>query len=314
MEPRYISIPFSVDLSEEQSWQLVPDQKYAYCILRLHFFVRQRQVGRDIKHGEIIAPVKAPASAGSVWTYGEEIETELSRVDETIEQVLVEEELIQKEIAELVTKLKVPGFGEASSGLKSEMSKRFKESLTVTSRQQKSVTHRDKVKFEIAFHIPDGTSETYYAVKAYKRLAYDVYLAWVDYLFVAYERKAFGILKKRRKWPEPAGRNHPNWVSIKKAIAAVEFWQLLPRGGVVVPKKQYKEEVKYPFEIDVKSLKGFPKNHMPRPDVPTLYQLSTAAFPLRWVKRKGKWTEEELRKIEEEESGWRVFGLKAPWS
>lgn len=314
MEPQYISIPFAVDLSEEKSWQVVPDQKYAYCILRLHFLVRQRQVSRDIKHGEIIAPVKAPASAGSVWTYGEEIETELSRVDETIKEVLVEEELIQKEIADLVTKLKVPGFGEASSGLKSEMSKRFKESLTVTSRQQKSVTHKDKVKFEIAFHIPDGTSETYYAVKAYKRLAYDVFLAWVDFLFVTYERKLFGILKKRRKSPEPTGRNHQNWVSIKKAIAAVEFWKLLPRGGVVVPKKQYKEEVTDPFEIDVKRLKGFSSKHMPKPDVPTLYQLSTAAFPLRWVKRKGAWTEEELRKIEEEESGWRLLGLKPPWS
>jgi len=314
MEPRYVSIPFAVDLTEEKSWQAIPNQKYAYCILRLHFLIKQRQVSPDIKHGEIIAPVEAPASAGSVWTYGEEIETELSRVDETIEQVLVEEESIQKEITELVTKLKVPGFGEASSGLKSEMSKRFKESLTVTSRQQKSVTHRDKVKFEIAFHIPDGTSETYYAVKAYKRVAYDVFLAWVDYLFVTYERKLFGILKKRRKSPEPTGRNHPNWVSIKKPVAAIEFWRLLPKGGVVLPKDQYEEEVKDPFEIEVKRLEGFSAKHMPKPDVPTLYQLSTAAFPLRWVKRKGAWTEEELRKIEEEESGWRVLGLKSPWS
>jgi hypothetical protein len=314
MEPRYISIPYAVDLSEEKSWQVVPNQKYAYCILRLHFLIRQRQASRDTKHGEIIATVEAPASTGSVWTYGEEIETEISRVDETIEQILVEEESIQTEIAELVTKLKVPGFGEASSGLKSEMSKRFKESITVTSRQQKSVTHRDKVKFEIAFHIPDATSETYYAVKAYKRVAYDIFLSYVDYLFVAYERRLFGILKKRRKSPELTGRNHTNWVTIKKSIAAIEFWMLLPKGGVVLSKKRYQEEVKDPFEIEVKRLEGFSAKHMPKPDVPTLYQLSTAAFPLRWVKRKGPWTEEELRKIEEEESGWRLLGLKPPWS
>jgi len=314
MESRYISFPFSVDLTEEKSWQVVPDQKYAYCVLRLHFLIKERQVGRDIKHGEIIAPVEAPASAGSVWTYGEEIETELSRVNETIEQVLVEEESIQKEIAELVTKLKVPGFGEASSGLKAEMSKRFKESLTVTSRQLKSVTRKDKIKFELEFHIPDGTSETYYAVKAYKKVAYDIVLAWVDYLFVAYERTLFGILKKRRKSPEPTGRNHANWVSIKKSIAAVEFWRLLPKGGVVLPKNQYEEEVTDPFEITVKRLEGLSPKYMPKPDVPTLYQISTAAFPLRWVKRKGPWTDDELRKIEEEESGWRVLGLKPPWS
>ncbi len=314
MKPWYISIPFAVDLTEEKSWQVVPRQKYAYCILRLHFLIRQRQVSRDTKHGEIIATVEAPASAGSIWTYGEEIETAISSVDETIEQVLVEEESIQQEIEELVTKLKVPGFGEASSGLKTEMSKRVKESFTITSRQTQSKTHRDKVKFEIAFHIPEGTSETYYAVKAYKRVAYDVFLSYVDYLFVTYERRVFGILKKRRKWPEPTGRNHPNWVSIKKSIAAIEFWSLLPKGGVVLPKKQYEEEVKEPFEIDVKRLEGFSAKHMPKPDVPTLYQVSTAAFPLKWVKRKGAWTEDELRKIEEEESGWRLLGLKPPWS
>ncbi len=314
MEPWYISIPFAVDLTEEKSWQVVPNQKYEFCTLRLHFLVRQRQVGRDIKHGEIIAPVEAPASKGSMWTYGEEIETEFSRVGETIEQVLLEEEIIQKEIAELVTKLKAPGLGEASSGLKSEMSKRFKESLTVTSRQQKSVTRRDKVKYEITFHIPDDTSETYYAVKAYKRVAYDVFLAWVDYLFVRYERRAGGILKKRRKSPEPTGPNHSNWLKIKKSVAAVEFWMLLPEGGVVVPKKKYEEEVTDPYDIDIKRLEGFSARHMGKPDVPTLYQISNAAFPLKWVKRKGAWTEEELRKIEEEESGWRLLGRKIPWS
>jgi hypothetical protein len=312
MEPRYISIPFAVDLTEEKSWQVVPHQKYAYCILRLHFLIKERQVSRDIRHGGIIAPVEAPG--GSVWTHSEEIETEVSRVDETIEQVLLEEESIQREIAEMVTTLKVPGSGEASSGLKSEMSKRFKESLTVTSRQQKSVTHRDKLKFEIAFPVPNGTSETYYAVKAYKLLSYDVFLAWADYLFVTFERKLFGILKKRKKTPEPTGSNHPNWMSIKKSIAAVEFWKLLPTGGVVLPKNQYTEEVRDPSEINVKRLEGFSARNMSKPNVPTLYQLSSAAFPLRWVKRKGAWTEEELRKIEEEESKWRVLGLKIPWS
>ncbi len=145
------------------------------------------------------------------------------------------------------------------------------------------------------------------AVSAYQRYAYDIYLSWVDYLRVQYRTTALGLRKKRRKYPPPSSQRHPNWIKFHVPLATAHFWRPLPKSSIVTYEARYENEVKDPEEIDIVPPEDLLSHHAPRPDVPTLYQLSNIAFPLKWIHRKGEWTEEELKKIEDEEA------VKSAW-
>src|SRR5712671_7133354 len=143
---------------------------------------------------------------------------------------------------------------------------------------------RRNVKFECTYPIPDDSADKWCATTMYKRFSYDVYLAWVDYLFVRYERPSlFQRAQVRSKYPELAGDRALNWVKIHQPSLSVTFWKLV-RGGTTISKEQdYVQEVEDAYEVSIQPLDR-PLSHSNRPRVASLYKLSNDAFPPRWTK------------------------------
>src|SRR5258708_793553 len=90
MKPWYISIPHEVNLKDQSEW--VSNGEYRYFVYRNHWFVKPRQVGLPVQ-GDIITAFKAEAAPGRVFEGSYETEWGLTETEESIKQVLIEEEL-----------------------------------------------------------------------------------------------------------------------------------------------------------------------------------------------------------------------------
>ena len=93
-------------------------------------------------------------------------------------------------------------------------------------------------------------------------------------------------------------------------LSAIYYWKRLPKSSVLIPATKYKIEVVNPDECEIRPPEDKREYYETVPSKPTLYQLSNLAFPLKWIKRpgNGEWTEEQLRRIEEDEQRETAIG------
>ena len=83
-------------------------------------------------------------------------------------------------------------------------------------------------------------------------------------------------------------------------LASILSWKLLRSPALELAGEKY-ETIDDPLEILVEPPRLSVTPFVPPPEKPSLYQLSNAAFPTKWIKRKGPWTEEDLRASEFDE-------------
>jgi hypothetical protein len=301
-----LTVPFGEELTKERGWiQLNP---YLYFVARFHLHIEQNQT-RDFAVGDILRTYRTtPYAETEVEMVFEE---EVTTVDlrETTRSAALSNDLTEKITATMAGAAKSP-FYEVSANIGAALEQTVRAGVTESIRSGETVSRRERRSFTITQTVKAGAQELQYAVAGYRKYRQDVYLHYIDYLFVEYRRTAFGLRRKKRNLPRPVGTAHLNLVPMHIPLFRMFFWNLETESSLLYTETEYQNltKVAHPDRVTFHELHEPIRLRMPaREENPTLYTLSNIAFPLRWIDRKGPWTREELEQIEMEEvqgSAW----------
>lgn len=305
MEKHNISIPFYKELTKERNWKSINKKKF--FISRLNLVIKEKQICNKIYNGEIIQGFSSPLGERTIEEI--EYEEELSKIDflRTINNYIVTQRNIENYINELGIHLGLDKFAKIDNSFKFSSKKLFEETFNKNITFESSSTTSIKRKYKVTKEFVPEKYEKVYAVIPYKKVRYEVFLSFVDYLLVEYSCSMLGFRKKRVKHPCPnLKRNfHNNKIIYKQPLFVADIWKPLDNNSIwLVPEDKYQLEVQDPNSIFMKPFNNCSKKqYIEIPpysfkDIPTLYQLSNAAFPLKWIKRKGDWTIDELKELE----------------
>jgi hypothetical protein len=233
-------------------------------------------------------------------------EEEVTVVDlrETTRAATLSNDLTQRITATIAGAAKSPLY-EVSANLGAALEDTVRASVTESIRSSNTVSRRVRRSFTIRQTIKAGAPEYQLAVAGYRKYRQDVYLHYIDYLFVEYRRTAFGLRRKKRNLPRPVGTAHINLIPIHMPLFQLFYWHVEPESSLLYTESEYQNltNVAHPDRVTFHDLHEPIRLPMPvREELPTLYTLSNIAFPLRWIDRKGPWTREELEQIEWEEA------------
>lgn len=304
MTTHTLEIPFAVDLTRESAWIPNDSQKYQYFVARLHLIVESSQYDRTTYPGEILATFQTtPRSATKTVTTFEK-ELSVTNIDETLCAQIMSESFAVGVTSEIAAKAQVPLY-TMSSKAGASLKHTIESSLNIERKVTKAATYRQLKRFEIQNEIFPDAAEKIHAVACLRRLRQDVYLHYIDYLFVNYEASFFGLRKKKTNLPRPEGSRHVNRIPLNLPLFSILHWELLSESSMLIGDADYQkiENIPNPDEIQIIDLDRTIQRPLPyRPERPTLYTLSNIAFPYKWIDRKGEWTREALMKIELEEA------------
>ena len=306
-----LTVPFAEDLTKEAGWtQLNP---YLYFIARFHLQIEQHQM-RDFAVGDILRTYRTTQHSETevVRVFEEEVTT--VDVRETTRSAALSKDLSQKLSATLAGAAKSP-FYEVSGNIGASLEETIRSSVAESIRSGVTVSRREKKSFTLRQTIRPGATDSLVAVAGYRKYRQDVYLHYIDYLFVEYKRTAFGLRRKRRNLPRPVGSAHINLIPVHMPLFRLVYWNLESESSLLYAETEYQNltRVAHPDRVTFEELREPLRLPMPaREETPTLYTLSNIAFPLRWVDRKGPWTREELERIELDEADgsawWYQYG------
>jgi len=296
-----LTVPFAEDLTKESGW--IQLNRYLYFIARFHLQIEQSQT-RDFAVGDTLRTFHTTPYAETevVKVFEEEVTTVDLR--ETTRSTALSDDLSQKVTATLAGAVKPP-FYEVSSNIGAALERVIRSSVTESIRSSDTVSRRERRSFTVRQTIKAGAQELQYAVAGYRKYRQNVFLHYIDYLFVEYKPTAFGLRKKKRNLPRPVGTAHINLIPIHIPLFTLYYWNLETESSLLYTETEYQTlpKVAHPDRAIFEELREPIKLPMPaREENPTLYTLSNIAFPLRWVDRKGPWTREELEQTEWEEA------------
>ncbi len=310
------SIPFSTELTEEDTWIDVDNgrqkaQKTKFFIARCHFALQIKQSSDPISYGNIIAAFEAPEGVSHGKIRSLEYEHREINFEKTVSQALMKSDHVHKFISELsgvlgvknVSQIEVKDREEVLTKLSSTFSKEFSLERTSINTVTESVS--------LSTDIHNTVNKRLVFVEGFKRIEADLVLTYIDYIYVSYKTNMFGMRKVRKKVPSfNSDGSKRNIIKIDKPLSKFSYWQQMKNSSLVIPEGQWTLQVNDPEEIIIQSInqsdvvgRGFPK-------VPSLYQISNAAFPLKWIKRRGDWTEDDLIKIEDSDSKKRAIRFR----
>ena len=296
-----MTIPFGEELTKEAGWTQL--HSYLYFIARFHLLIDQNQT-RDFAVGDILRTYRT--TSHSETEVEKVFEEEITTVDlrETTRSAALSNDLTRKITGTIAGAAKSPLY-EVSANIGSALEQTIRTSVTESIRSSDTVSRRERKSFRVRQSIKQGAPELQVAVAGYRKYRQDVYLHYIDYLFVEYQRTAFGLRRKKRNMPRPVGMAHINLIPIHMPLFRLFYWNLEAESSLLYTETEYQNltKVAHPDRVTFHEL--YEPLHMPMPareEPPTLYTLSNIAFPLRWIDRKGPWTREELEKIEMEEA------------
>jgi hypothetical protein len=296
-----LTVPFAEALTKEAGWiQLNRD---LYFIARLHLHIEEHQT-RDFAVGDILRTYRT--TSHSETEVEKAFEEEVTTVDlaETTRSAALSNDLTKKLTAAITGAAKSP-FYEASANIGTALEQTVRSSVAESVRSSNTVSRREKRIFTVRQTIKSGAPELQYAVAGHRKYRRDVYLHYIDYLFVEYRRTAFGLRKKKQNFPRPVGTAHINLIPMHIPLFRLSHWKLEAESSLLYTETEYQNltKVAHPDRVTFEELREPIRLPMPaREEQPTLYTLSNIAFPLRWIDRQGPWTREELEKIEWEEA------------
>ena len=296
-----LTIPFAEELTREAGW--IHLDRYLYFIARFHLHIEQRQTG-ELGFGDILRTYRTtPHSETEVVKVFEE---EVTTVDlqETTRSAALSNDLTQRVTATIAGAAKSP-FYEASSSLGAALEQTIRSSIAESVRSSDSVSRRERKSFTVTQTVRSGAQELQLAVASYRKFNRDVFLHYIDFLFVDYRTTTFGLRKKKWNMPRPVGTAHVNLIPMHIPLFRLSYWTLEAESSLVYTETEYQNlpKVQHPDRVSFEELNDPIRLRMPaREEQPTLYTLSNIAFPLRWIDRKGPWTREELERLEMEEA------------
>lgn len=308
-----LSVPFSVDLTEENSWESLNNDGTSFGIIRCHFQLNERLLDEPHQVGDALAVYKSPKGVGSQHVISSSFELEEVKQVNSIEKFLSESESTAKFASELAFKMGFTKNNSISGKIKAELSEKLKQSVSKSLEINESQKVRETTSFEVTNAIDPSVTEPLVAVPVFKRKAFDLLLGHVDYLKVDYKRDRLGLRKKAKKFPRIFDfNNHPNRIEFGVPLATIKYWEFLPKSSVLMLEDEHKVQVENAEQLTIESPLCTKIKYVKFPDVPSLYQIANAAFPLKWILRKSpnnQWTEDMLKKIELDEvqskpNGW----------
>jgi hypothetical protein len=278
----YFHVPY-INLETESGWKSNPDVENSYSVIRCHYLLNGPNQLRDKeKMGAVIDVLRNLKALTPKAAYATEYELTTVRMEEAVKETVREEESVQEFISTLSANLGAEEVAKVSSEMKESLKTTLKESFKNSFKVQVSETLREKrtVTWEGTIDpqkLDEGVSIN--LVKAYKRYSFDLYLLFIDYLFVEYRSSWGGVVLKRSKSPAARGNNHPNIIRFDLPLASIRFWKQLPNTILPVSEDKYVLEIEDELDIvteDLNTAKKFPVKIPPKP---TLYDLSEKAFP-----------------------------------
>ncbi len=306
-----LTVPFGEELTKEAGW--IQLNRYLYFIARFHLQIEEKQT-RDFAVGDVLRTYRTTPHAETevVKVFEEEVTT--VDLKETTRSAALSTDLSQKITATIAGAVRSP-FYEVSGNIGAALEQIIRSSVSESVRSSNTVSRRERKSFTVRQTIKSGAPEGQVAVAGYRKYRRDVYVHYVDYLFVEYKSTAFGLRKKKRNLPRPVGTAHINLIPIHIPLFRLFFWKLEPESSLLYTETEYQNltKVAHPDRVTFDELREPIRLPMPaREESPTLYTLSNIAFPLRWIDRKGPWTREELEQIELEEADgsawWYQYG------
>jgi hypothetical protein len=296
-----LTVPFGEELTNEAGW--IELNRYLYFIARFHLHIEQHQT-RDFAVGDILRTYRTTPHAETEVekTFDEEVTTVDLR--ETTRSAALSKDLTERITVGIVGAARSP-FYEVSATVGSALEQTIRASLTESIRSSQTVSRLERRSFTLRQTVSAGAQELQYAVAGYRKYRRDVYLHYIDYLFVEYRRTAFGLRRKKRNLPRPVGAAHLNLIPMHIPLFRMYYWSLEVESSLLYTQTEYQNltKVAHPDRVAFEELGEAIRLPMPaREPPPTLYTLSNIAFPLRWIDRKGPWTREELERIEMEEA------------
>lgn len=303
----YISIPFSIALTDESSWRMLDDRRTSFAVVRFHFRLEDQLLERRSHAvGDAIGIYQKPKGMTMKHVKSDTISIEQVVSTKSIENHLLQNEMLAEIAGELL------GGGGISSlvGLKTTVKSKIAQKLSTTYSVSGEIATSEKVTrsetLTVENTFPAEIDETIVSVPVYKRRAVDISLAYIDYLGVDYRRSPLGLRKKAKRYPIVEDfQNHPNRIPLGLPIATAYYWQLLPNSSKFIYEREHNVDVADPLQVLICEPRTRNSTHFAyRKDIPTLYKIARAAFPTRWIMRKSvrqDWTEEQLNAIEHEE-------------
>ncbi len=280
----YITIPSTHALKKESSWKRIEASQQSYYAIRCHFVIRERQLSEPVKMGEIVDAYTSVKGLEQKKTRTIKVEHTTVNLREALQQSLLEEEAIAEFTSELSLGLGSDALGKIAGDVAAKAQGRLSETFSQNFKVQRSQTVRqeDTIAWEFTVdpkEFPEGA--TIVLAKAYKKHAYDFYLAFVDYLKVEYVKRSLFSKLERVKSPPPTYPRPSNIIKCNLPLASIQFWKPLRNTFLPIPEADYKNEVEDPLEIKVLPLTGARPFHATAPIRPSLYKLSSVAFSLK---------------------------------
>jgi len=296
-----LTVPFAETLTREAGW--IQLNRYLYFTARFHLQIEQNQM-RDFAVGDVLRTYRTTPHTETevISTFEEEVST--VDLNETTRSATLSNDLAQQVTAAIAAAAKSP-FYEVSGNIGASLEQTIRSSVSESLRTSTTVSRREKKTFTVRQTIKRGAPELQVAVAGYRKYRRDVYLHYIDYLFVEYRRTTLGLRRKKRNLPRPVGTAHVNLIPMHLPLFRLFYWNLESESSLLYTETEYQNltKVAHPDRVTFAELPEQIRLPMPaREEPPTLYTLSNIAFPLRWIDRKGPWTREELQKIEWEEA------------
>lgn len=320
MKKETITIPVSVGLADEESWEKLDDKNTTFFVIRFHFQLNERILNEHHKVGDWIGFYQSTKGMSAQHVKSETTEVEKIVSKRSIEKHFLENEVVNEIAVDLVKRLELPKMLNIGGSIKGAISEKMKQHYS--SGQEILDSHKvtKTTSLEITNFYPSEETKAIVSVPVYRRRSVDILLSYIDYLRVEYRRTPFGLRKKSNKSPsvDRFGK-HRNICKLGLPIATAYYWELQSKASKFMYEKDHKVEVEDPSQIKIFEPVCSKEKVVEFPEVPTLYQIATAAFPYKWIWRKSvsqSWTEEELKAIELDEvknkkNGWyQIYGRK----
>lgn len=282
-QPITFAIPDEHELSRPSGWTRDTAVPQRFWAVRGHFALFERQVEGTPHCGDVVGVVRPQAYLEQESSETLESEETVVRWSEWAAQTLAESEAVDEASASIGAQLPLVGLPGLSSQLGARIQERLQQSLGSSVKVQASETLLIKKRVEHKRRVlaaPPAASVTYLDVLVYTRRAYDIYLYYVDYLCVDYSKAFLSMRRfKCRKTPPfcETQRTPPNAMRRGFPIASLQFWHLLDQ-TMPVKVEEYPTTVVDRYEVALCALET-PRNVFAAPVMPSLYALSSCAFP-----------------------------------
>lgn len=284
-EPVPFSIPYLTELEQEAGWERLPNASHTYRVIRCHYMLRDRQV-KPACVGEVVDALTSVTGIKQKQIDTVEVEHTIQKCNQAVKESLITDESMVKFASDLSAGIGSDTLGKIGVGARTEALNKLTNSFRQTFQVQVSDALREKRTTTKEYEIdPDKfrRDEKVVLATAYNRRAYDLYLLFVDYLTIKYERPPWALKLKRYKLPEIVAGKHLNAFSCDLPLASILYWQPLPKTVLPFYETDYKLEVNDPFEVLVGQVSGNSKTRTEAKARPSLYEISNKPFPRkRW--------------------------------